>query len=125
MFDFSLCGRDIGVFLIKPRIIPHRNIMATSNKWHDNIMDKGWKFFSGSCLPVFPYYKAGEIYSSRHASHKLYYLIDNNFNLWLGLNRNKEVFFEYFKYEMAMEVISNYNILGCLEFDSMRNKALI
>ena len=65
----------------------------------------------GEC-PIVPLISYGELKSSRDPSRSLYYVLDNNYNIWLGLRKKKDIILEYFQSKLAMEVLYNYNVLS-------------
>jgi len=66
---------------------------------------------SGEC-PATPIAHYGELKSSRDPSRSLYYAIDGNYEIWLGLKKKKDIILEYFQGKLAMEVLYNYNVLS-------------
>lgn len=62
--------------------------------------------------PLVPILNYGELKSSRDTSRSLYYAIDGNYNIWLGLRKKKDIQLEYFQSKLAMEVLYNFNVLS-------------
>lgn len=65
--------------------------------------------------PVMPLASYGELKSSRDQNKALYYALDKEYQIWLGLRKTKEIILEHFNQGLAMDVLYNYNVLAWIK----------
>ena len=79
--------------------------------------DNTWVFISDDSGkdPILPLSAYGELKSPRDSSKSLYYALDADYKIWLGLQKKKDIILEYFHSQLAMEVLYNYNVLSWIK----------
>jgi hypothetical protein len=78
------------------------------------LSDVLWRFAPTEKVwaPGLPVRACGSFISQKEENKRLFYVVDNNLNIWLGTQGNDGIMLEFFDPTFAMDVIFNYNILA-------------